>query len=93
MMLKCKFQKMKKLFYTTLAIGLFASCFNLENNEGNKAEKIETPTNKVLLSSEIVWEKLNPARGNKSPQAGTIWGNRKGGVATGFLAKFVDGFS
>jgi quercetin dioxygenase-like cupin family protein len=47
----------------------------------------------VVLSSEIIWEKLNPARGDKSPQAGTIWGDRKGTVATGFLAKFVDGFS
>ncbi|WP_299133917.1 DUF4437 domain-containing protein [uncultured Tenacibaculum sp.] len=61
-------------------------------------EKIEEPisiipTNKVLLSSEIEWEVLNPARGDQSPQAGTIWGDRKGEVSTGFLAKFVDGFS
>ncbi|MGB0371406.1 MAG: DUF4437 domain-containing protein [Opitutales bacterium] len=47
----------------------------------------------ILLSSEIEWEQLNPARGDKSPQAGTLWGDRKGEVATGFLAKFVDGFS
>ncbi|UJH67859.1 DUF4437 domain-containing protein [Allomuricauda sp. SCSIO 65647] len=45
------------------------------------------------MSSEIIWEKLNPARGNQSPLAGTIWGNRNGTTATGFLAKFVDGFS
>ncbi len=43
--------------------------------------------------SEVKWEQLNPARGNKSPQAGTLWGDRKGTVPTGFLAKFVDGFS
>ena len=35
-------------------------------------ENIQTPSNKVMLSSEIVWEKLNPARGDQSPQAGTI---------------------
>ncbi len=57
------------------------------------SETVENPTNRVLLSSEIVWEKLNPARGDQSPQAGTIWGDRKRNVATGFLAKFVDGFS
>ena len=51
------------------------------------------PTNKVLLSSDIIWEKLNPARGDQSPLAGTIWGNRKSKVATGFLAKFTNGFS
>lgn len=61
--------------------------------ENNISEQVQNPTNKVLLSSEIVWEKLNPARGDKSPQAGTLWGDRKGEVATGFLAKFVDGFS
>ena len=47
----------------------------------------------VVLISEVKWEKLNPARGDKSPQAGTLWGDRKGPVPTGFLAKFVDGFS
>jgi len=61
--------------------------------ENNLSEQIQNPTNNVLLSSEIVWEKLNPARGDQSPQAGTLWGDRKGKVATGFLAKFVDGFS
>lgn len=47
----------------------------------------------VVLTSEIEWEQLNPARGDKSPQAGTLWGDRKGTVSTGFLAKFVSGFS
>ncbi|MET0000674.1 MAG: DUF4437 domain-containing protein, partial [Candidatus Thiodiazotropha lotti] len=47
----------------------------------------------MVLASEINWEQLNPARGDKSPQAGTLWGDRKGSVPTGFLAKFVDGFS
>lgn len=62
-------------------------------SESENFEKKENTTNEVLLSSEIVWEKLNPARGEQSPQAGTLWGDRKGTVATGFLAKFVDGFS
>ena len=69
----------------------------------------------VLPASEVKWEKLNPARGDESPQAGTLWGNRKasdsadteyhlgcpvceweqrkGAAPTGFLAKFIDGFS
>ena len=77
-----------------LIIGLLNSCENLKQE--SKIEDpvtIENPTNKVLLSSEIIWEKLNPARGDKSPQAGTIWGDRNGMEATGFLAKFIDGFS
>ena len=52
-----------------------------------------TPTVRVVPLSEVAWEQLNPARGDKSPQAGTLWGDRKGAVPTGFLAKFVDGFS
>lgn len=48
----------------------------------------------VVLAADVEWEQLNPARGDASPQAGTLWGDRKGGaVPTGFLAKFVDGFS
>jgi quercetin dioxygenase-like cupin family protein len=64
------------------------SCKNNKN-----VEQVTNPTNNVVLSSEIVWEKLNPARGDQSPQAGTLWGNRNGTEATGFLAKFVNGFS
>ncbi|CAL2075493.1 DUF4437 domain-containing protein [Tenacibaculum sp. 190524A05c] len=85
---------MKSTFiYTLTVIGLFVSCNTKEIDKSKKDQEIINPTNKVLLSSDIVWEKLNPARGDKSPQAGTIWGDRKGNVATGFLAKFVDGFS
>ncbi|EDP95834.1 DUF4437 domain-containing protein [Kordia algicida OT-1] len=63
------------------------------NTNSKLAEKIENPTNKVILASEIKWEKLNPARGDQSPKAGTIWGDRNDTIPTGFLAKFVDGFS
>ena len=50
-------------------------------------------SSKVISVSDVKWEKLNPARGDKSPKAGTLWGDRKAEVPTGFLAKFVDGFS
>lgn len=92
---------MIKTIYSLLIIGLIISCKNpgketekiISDKTEEITEKIENPTNKVKLSSEIVWEKLNPARGDQSPQAGTVWGDRKGTGATGFLAKFVDGFS
>ena len=84
----------KKIILSTLLIGILQSCSEQKKETEIKAEEsIENPTNEVLLSSEIRWEKLNPARGNQSPQAGTIWGDRKGEIATGFLAKFSDGFS
>ena len=59
----------------------------------SESEPQVEPTNRVVLSSEIEWEALNPARGDASPKAGTVFGDRKGEVPTGFLAKFVDGFS
>ena len=45
------------------------------------------PTNKVVLLSEVKWSPLNPARGDQSPQAGTLWGDRNEKVPTGFLVK------
>lgn len=77
-----------------ILLGIIISCNNTQNtDEKTPVEKITNPTNKVSLASDLNWEKLNPARGDKSPQAATIWGDRKGSPATGFLVKFVDGFS
>ena len=42
---------------------------------------------------EVEWEPLNPARGDDSPKAATLWGNRSGTGPTGFLVQFTDGFS
>jgi hypothetical protein len=85
-----------KIFCTSITLLLLSILVGCSDNK--KASQVRdainiSTTNRAVLSSEIVWEKLNPARGDQSPQAGTIWGNRKGQVATGFLAKFVDGFS
>jgi quercetin dioxygenase-like cupin family protein len=58
------------------------------NAQETQATKVE-----VRLASEIQWQKLNPARGDASPQAGTIWGDQTKDGESGFLVKFVDGFS
>lgn len=48
-------------------VGLLTSCLSSEQEKEYKGSvKIENPTNKVVLSSEVVWEKLNPARGTKA---------------------------
>lgn len=46
----------------------------------------------VVLPSEAQWGPLNPARGDQSPQAADLWGNRRGSGPTGFLVQFADGF-
>ncbi|WNJ17864.1 DUF4437 domain-containing protein [Pontibacter sp. G13] len=86
---------MNRFSSSMILLAIVLSSCNPPSSQPSKESlpHIERPTNEVILSSEIVWEPLNPARGDKSPQAGTIWGDRKGTVATGFLAKFVDGFS
>lgn len=84
----------RKIALSTLIVTMLYSCSESKKDTETKVEEtIENSTNTVKLSSEIEWEKLNPARGDQSPQAGTVWGDRKGEIATGFLAKFVDGFS
>lgn len=47
----------------------------------------------IVVYSDVDWSPLNPARGDKSPQAGQLWGDRKLNEASGFLVKFADGFS
>lgn len=39
------------------------------------AQETQTAKVEVKLASEIQWQKLNPARGDASPQAGTICGD------------------
>ena len=84
---------MKKFLSVALA-SIVTACASMQVALDSIAqEPAAEPTSKVVLTSEVKWEQLNPARGDKSPKAGTLWGERKGSVPTGFLVKFVDGFS
>ncbi|MEM9489571.1 MAG: DUF4437 domain-containing protein, partial [Myxococcota bacterium] len=51
------------------------------------------PTTTMVSASEVEWEQLNPARGENSPKAATLWGERTGPGPSGFLLRPVDGFS
>ncbi|KAA3640532.1 MAG: DUF4437 domain-containing protein [Bacteroidetes bacterium] len=79
------------LFFALL--GILTACTDTKVTSENPTESNGQSSYELVLASEVNWEKLNPARGDKSPQAGTLWGDRKGSVPTGFLVKFVDGFS
>ncbi len=57
------------------------------------AQESEQPGVEVVPMSEVQWGALNPARGENSPRAGGLWGDRTGDGASGFLVKFVDGFA
>lgn len=81
-----------KTYKQTLLLAILIGTPTIASNgiAQETANKIGT---KVVLASEVEWEKLNPKRGDQSPQAATLWGDRNGAEATGFLVKFVDGFS
>lgn len=60
----------------------------------------QTPTtdsaksvNEVVTADTIEWGWLNPLRGDKSPAAGKLWGDRTKNEPAGFLVKFNKGFS
>lgn len=64
-------------------LGLFGSCAT-----GATA----TSTSELVTMSEVDWQPLNPARGDMSPKAGTLWGDRTTAGPSGFLVEFRDGF-
>lgn len=77
-----------------LAFACAAGCANRDIASGDRTGTLTaTPPSEVVLASEVHWEPLNPARGDASPKAGTLWGDRAGTGPTGFLVQFVDGFS
>lgn len=76
---------MQALFSIIFKISLLFLCLHLP--------LAAEPNHEIITISDVNWEQLNPARGDKSPKAGTLWGNRNGVVPTGFLVRFVDGFS
>ncbi|MCR9197686.1 MAG: DUF4437 domain-containing protein [Planctomycetaceae bacterium] len=47
----------------------------------------------VVLASEVQWRHLNPARGDASPAAGTLWGDQTKDGESGFLVRFREGFA
>lgn len=52
-----------------------------------------TPKMEVVPVNEVKWSPLNPLRGDLSPGAGKLWGDRTGGGPSGFLVRFKKGFS
>jgi quercetin dioxygenase-like cupin family protein len=50
------------------------------------------PSAKIVAASDISWGYLNPLRGDKSPGAADLWGDRTQDTATGMLVRFKKGF-
>jgi len=85
---------MKTLLSLALAGIATAGCASMQVTSGRiTQESTAAIASTVVMMSEVNWEQLNPARGDESPKAGTLWGDRKGAGPAGFLVQFVDGFS
>jgi len=54
-------------------------------------EEVEAVT--VVPVEDVQWGYLNPLRGDKSPGAAELWGDRKKSIPTGMLVRFKPGFS
>jgi len=79
---------MKKniLIVIALLVGLFA------NTQTPTTDAIKS-VNEVVTADNVKWGWLNPLRGDKSPAAGKLWGDRTKNEPAGFLVKFKKGFS
>jgi hypothetical protein len=87
---------MKKTLALLLLVSFIYACGDFqkaEKKEQLSEIKIENPSNEIGYYKDIEFIPLNPARGDKAPQAGAIYGNIREKVATGYIGKFKDGFS
>lgn len=65
----------------------------LATASGAQAQDTPDPSVTVVPYADVEWSPLNPVRGDASPRAGTLWGDRTGTGASGFLVQFAEGFS
>lgn len=79
--------------HTTLVTGSALYLLTLAGCATTSSPYAQTDSASVVAYDDIEWGALNPARGDKSPRAGTLWGDRTKDEASGFLVQFVDGFS
>ena len=90
---RCGRIELKSLTTLALTSFLVTGCAGTATSTDSTPATVGDSSFRVVPVTDVKWEQLNPARGDQSPQAGTLWGDRRGAVPTGFLAKFVDGFS
>jgi len=85
---------MKSALLLALAAALASGCSQTHRSDTNADQHAASDSRvEVLRVEDVQWTPLNPARGDQSPQAATLWGDRSATGPTGFLVRFADGFS
>lgn len=79
---------MKKQYIPILVSALTASLVAAQVIHNNATKEPAS-----LPASDVTWDPLNPARGEKGPKAANLWNDRTEEPASGFLVAFKDGFS
>jgi len=76
------------IFMASCEKGVKEKTITVLNKETNVVQNsIDNSSIEVVLKSDVKWSHLNPKRGDLAPKAGTLWGDRNGTEATGFLLK------
>lgn len=83
----------QSLFLVSAALTVLSGCQMPGAQTQQPSAVAEQGNVRIVLAADLDWQALNPARGAASPRAGTLWGDRGGAAATGFLARFSEGFS
>ncbi|MEO0575314.1 MAG: DUF4437 domain-containing protein [Pseudomonadota bacterium] len=82
--------KRLNLIFVCITLTFFAACSKATPTTLTTSQ-IESV--RVVKPNDVNYIPLNPSRGDRSPQAGVLWGDIRQDVASGVLLKFADGFS
>jgi mannose-6-phosphate isomerase-like protein (cupin superfamily) len=76
---------------TSLALA-FSSAVAVSTSFTSTTAFAAETASRVVAAHDIEWGYLNPLRGDKSPGAADLWGDRTKNTATGMLVRFNKGF-
>lgn len=76
---------------TSLALA-FSSAVTFSTSFTSTTAFAAETASRVVAADDIEWGYLNPLRGDKSPGAADLWGDRTKNTATGMLVRFNKGF-
>jgi len=82
-----------RIFISAILVAVLIGACGSETLKNEKPLSDSAPLFEVKTPDQINFRPLNPARGDRSPQAGQLWGDIREDVASGVILTFADGFS